>query len=80
MDVPDWVRAQFCLYNSFLSVRADYSAKAVIRLSCLRCFTEPDFLMASSIIFRAGNRSLMVEVQIRFSCRTLIALAVRGAC
>lgn len=78
--VSGWARARFYTYSSFLSVRADYSAKAVIWQSCLHCFTEPGCLMSPSVIFRDGNRRLTVEVQIRFSCRTLIALADRGAC
>lgn len=57
--------------SGFLSVRADYSAKAAMWQSCLHCFTELGCLLSPSIIFRAGNRILMVEVQIKFSCWTL---------
>lgn len=66
--------------QDFLSVRADYSAKAAMWQSCLHCFTELGCLLSPSIIFWAGNRILMVEVQIRFFCWTLIELAARGAC
>lgn len=80
LPVPGWVRARLYPCSGFLSVRADYSAKAAMWQSCLHCFTELGCLLSPSTIFRAGNRILMVEVQIRFSCRTLTELAARGTC
>lgn len=80
VHVPGWVQAQLYPCSGFLSVRADYSAKAAMWQTCLHCFTELGCLLSPSIIFRAGNRILMVEVQIRFSCRTLAELAARGTC
>lgn len=80
LHVPGRVRAGLCPCRDFLSVRADYSAKAAMWQSCLHCFTELGCLLSPSIISWAGNRILMVEVQIRFSCRTLMELAARGTC
>lgn len=72
---PAWVRALFYPCSGFLGVRTDYPANAPIWQPSLHCFMEPGCLMSPSIIFRAGNSGLTVEVQIRFSCRPLILLA-----